>query len=423
MKRVIISFLIVGVITSLGIIGSNYFNKDEKLNSNETLISYYVETGEGTGVYEKQEGTTWPEGYVLNEEKSTCDNGSTLSWDDANNAVIVTSGQSDDCKIYFDKEQTGAEYIESLLTSNPETMNNDDPDGNVRYIGSNPNNYVWFNDELWQIIGVFDIKSDENKDVEKRIKLIRDESIGMYSWDSSESSINGGKGVNEWSQADLMYLLNEGSYWNRTTGICYNGQNNSTTSCDFSSNGLTPNAKKLIENAVWNTGTFDTDFQNIRETASANKFYLSERSNKNVVLCSNSELCNDTVVRTTAWVGQVGLIYPSDYGFATSGGNTSSRELCLNTGLWNWHVSDYDDCGVNNWLTKNNHYWTLVADPEISKPNLVLCIYYKNEIYISHVTADYVSSNLNIYPSVYLKSSIKITSGDGTNTNPYQLSL
>ena len=40
----------------------------------------------------------------------------------------------------------GAEYIELLLPSNAETMNNDDPDGNIRYMGLNPNNYILFND-------------------------------------------------------------------------------------------------------------------------------------------------------------------------------------------------------------------------------------------------------------------------------------
>ena len=102
MKKVLISFFVVGVIISLGIIGSKYFNNGEDLNNNESLISYYVETGEGTGVYEKQESTTWPEGYVLNEEKSTCDNGSTLSWDSGTNSVIVTANKEDSCKVYLD---------------------------------------------------------------------------------------------------------------------------------------------------------------------------------------------------------------------------------------------------------------------------------------------------------------------------------
>ena len=102
MKKNVISFLIIGVTVSLGIIGSKYFNEDDNLNSDKALISYYVETGEGTGVYEKQEGTTWPEGYVFNKEKSSCDNGSTLSWDSETNSVVVTANKGDSCKIYMD---------------------------------------------------------------------------------------------------------------------------------------------------------------------------------------------------------------------------------------------------------------------------------------------------------------------------------
>ena len=59
-------------------------------------------------------------------------------------------------------------------------MNNDDPDGNVRYMGADPNNYVLFNNELWRIIGVFDVASTYGGPTEKRLKIIRNESIGNY---------------------------------------------------------------------------------------------------------------------------------------------------------------------------------------------------------------------------------------------------
>ena len=66
-------------------------------------------------------------------------------------------------------------------------------DENIRYYGSNPNNYVSFNNELWRIIGVFG----------DNVKLVRKDSLGELSWDSSESSVNNGWGVNEWSQSAL----------------------------------------------------------------------------------------------------------------------------------------------------------------------------------------------------------------------------
>ena len=70
-------------------------------------------------------------------------------------AKIVTDGVGSE----YVEPSTGADYITSLVSSNPTTMNNDDPDGNVRYMGADPNNYVLFNNELWRIIGVFDVAS------------------------------------------------------------------------------------------------------------------------------------------------------------------------------------------------------------------------------------------------------------------------
>ena len=52
-----------------------------------------------------------------------------------------------------------------------------------RYAGQNPDNYVKFNNELWRVIGL--VNTPEGQ----RIKIIRNESIGSYSWDSSESSV------------------------------------------------------------------------------------------------------------------------------------------------------------------------------------------------------------------------------------------
>ena len=35
-------------------------------------------------------------------------------------------------------------------------------------------------------------------------------------------------------------------------------------------------------------------------------------------------MCNDTVERTISWLGKIGLVYPPDYGYATSGGSTAN---------------------------------------------------------------------------------------------------
>ena len=62
--------------------------------------------------------------------------------------------------------------------------------GNTRYIGSNPNNYVSIDGDIWRIIGVMKDIDDGTGNKSDRVKLIRAGSIGGYSWDTSESSIN-----------------------------------------------------------------------------------------------------------------------------------------------------------------------------------------------------------------------------------------
>ena len=145
-------------------------------------------------------------------------------------------------------------------TSNPKVKLNStqgimlDNNGDYRYYGANPNNYVSFNGETWRIIGAFNNVDDGTGKKETRLKIIRNESIGDYSWDSSASTVNSGWGVNDWSQADLMTELNT-LYYNSTSGICYNGSNNASTTCDFTSTGLDSTARSMIDNAVYYLGS------------------------------------------------------------------------------------------------------------------------------------------------------------------------
>ena len=130
-----------------------------------------------------------------------------------------------------------------FLISNVDVLADKDntEDENIRYYGSNPNNYVSFNNELWRIIGVF----------ENNVKLVRSEKLGNLSWDSSESSVNNGRGVNEWSQSDLKNYLNT-MYYGGTSVTCYNGQNNQTTTCPTGT--IDETSKSLIDYHTWNTG-------------------------------------------------------------------------------------------------------------------------------------------------------------------------
>ena len=61
--------------------------------------------------------------------------------------------------------------------------------------------------------------------------------------------------------------------------------------------------------------------------------------------------------RPTEWTGKVALIYPSDYGYATAGGQTTARSACIgtlstysNSSGETWQNSSYSDCKNNDWI-------------------------------------------------------------------------
>ena len=275
-----------------------------------------------------------------------------------------------------------------------------------RYIGANPNNYVKFNDELWRIIGVFDVDDGTGK-IEKRLKIIRNESIGNYSWDNKDTSTGAENsyGKNNWTDARLNYLLNEGHdsetyggslYWNRRSGTCYYGQNNATTSCDFTATGLTDSAKKMIGDAKWYLGGSST-----YNDVTAPMFYTRERG---TTVYSG---------RSTSWIGKVGLMYPSDYGYATSGNSSTSRSTCLAKEMYNW--DGLSVCYQNDWLFKSSYMWTL--SPYSSYSGSVFSV--NGGGYV--IGNDAYIGNYGLWPVVHLKSTIKVITGTGSSNDPFIL--
>ena len=307
-------------------------------------------------------------------------------------------------------------------------------DNNLRYVGANPCNYVKIDNEIWRIIGVMNNIDDGTGKKESRIKLIRNEAIGTYSWDTSESSINSGYGVNEWSQADLMKLLNPGYesesvggslYYNNSSGNCYYAENNATKACDFTTTGLKTNLKNLVGNTLWNTGTNGINNSTSASNGLASHFYSYERSSNNGKICTSGTYCNDTVKRTTTWNGKIGLMYPSDYGYATSGGSTSNRTSCLTKELSNWNDSSYSDCKNNDWLY-NSSNWQWTVSPVAGSSGAVVVFVISNEGHVSSNLASIVDGVLAdnqsaVRPSVYLIPSTSILGGEGTLENPYEI--
>ena len=315
---------------------------------------------------------------------------------------------------------TAVEYINGLYEYYGDSYNlkiDNTKDQNVRYYGSDPNNYVSFNNELWRIIGVFG----------NNVKLVRKDILGKLSWDSSESGVNYGQGINQWGEstyedgtpyegADLMQYLNK-MYYGGETVTCYGGQSNATKACPTET--LNDDSKSLIDNHTWNTGApnRDTLYDSTTEAYDTLKFYQAERSNVNGKNCTSGNGCNDTVNRTTTWTGYIGLSYITDYAYASSESDCETKI----------DKSSTYKCKNNNWMQRDDFTWYLSPLAKSECTPGVWCVPNAHDAWV--VTSDGTAGNGLGYsstafaPAIYLKSNILIESGNGSESNPYTLTI
>ena len=408
-------------------------SKKDSIKSSARMI---INSAEKKNMIDKVNGRT---------EEVTCDNSVKLSKEDYESCKItideegkatinlVGKGKFDGYKCIGTNDNlacgqvesitlplNGKEYIEKLYNNELSRIENglkkdNTEDQNIRYYGSNPNNYVSFNNELWRIIGIFG----------NNVKLIRSEKLGNLSWDSSESSINSGGGVNEWSQADLKNYLNT-MYYGGTTVTCYSSYDNQTTTCP--TNKLDDASKTLIDNHTWNTGAIDgTDTTIVnQETFALNTvpIYKAERGNVTGKICNGGDQCNDTVTRKTEWTGYVELPYATDYAYASS---ESDCETNMNAGI-NATASSPDELSANMTCKKNNwmHHGTTTDIEDatwfmspIAFPGSARGVW--SVFGVGLANGSDAANPLSAFPTIYLKSNILIESGAGTNTDPYIL--
>ena len=317
------------------------------------------------------------------------------------NNVVETECSEDSFKVNLADYITRLYNNEETRTSNGLKKDNTE-DENIRYYGSDPNNYVSFNNELWRIIGVFG----------NNVKLVRKDSLGDLSWDSSESSVNSGYGVNEWSQADLKNYLNKMYYGGDTTITCYGDSGNKTTTCP--TNTIDETSKSLIDYHTWNTGApnYNELYNSTTKTLDTVEFYKAERGTVNGKICTSGTYCNDTVTRTTEWTGYIALPYVTDWAYASS-------ENDCNTKI---DKSSTYKCKNNNWMhygsTYSDNTWYLSPGASPDNASLVWSVFGVGNAVISH----YAANPLSAFPTIYLKSNILIESGKGTSSNPYILS-
>ena len=195
------------------------------------------------------------------------------------------------------------------------------------------------------------------------LKIIKNESIGNYPWSGNNN--------NDWTKSTLNTNILNGTYYN----------------------GLSTEAKNMISSIIWNLGgRADTN-------ATSNTFYIAERGTS--VYGSNPK----------TWTGKIGLMYPSDFGFAVGG---STRETCLNTNLYNYNTKN---CHTNGWLhLSGTNQWTLMPNITNMRTSVIL-----SDGFIAN--SNISGANYVIKPTLFLNSNITLSSGTGTTTDPFILKV
>ncbi len=156
------------------------------------------------------------------------------------------------------------------------------------FTGGNPNNYVTFNNEKagWRIISI---------ECDGTIKIMRDLSIGLMAWDTSNS--------NNWARPATLNTYLNGTY--------YNGLNNTAKSQIVVSNFS-------VGAVTYNNNNMSTQVSN-----------------------ENSNL----------WKGKIALPTVSEY--IRTNGNKSS------CGTYSLMDNNYNSCISTGWMDNNDYWWTL----------------------------------------------------------------
>ena len=397
--KILVLVLLIGTITlSLIYKNKNEVTKTKRRNQNNLAIMIKEDGAED---YTKLSSKDIPKGnYTLNRDKSYCKNNGVIGdYDSTLGKVSFSFIGTDSCYLYFDYEVPGVKFETAFAANNSDIFE----ENGLRYEGANPSNYICLDNKtsgscsdsslLFRIIGLFDedtstdgINSSGSK---KLLKVIDTNNYGGTSgkyWNSA--------GTNNWSTASLKMELN-GTYLTTLLGT----------------SNINSKLSSGIVNAKWHLGRPN---DNNSQTLTAESIYSQER-NPSTYYGSNP----------SSIYAKVGLMYPSDYGYATVGGSTVNKTACRNQSLYKWDNSSYSDCKNNDWLFTSQSNFVTYAEWLLSSYDdldfkIVALLSSTGNIYFQGSLAN--TNLLAVRPTFYLDSSVlKIVGGDGTQVNPYRI--
>ena len=256
-------------------------------------------------------------------------------------------------------------------------------EGRYIYRGSNPNNYITFNNETWRIIA---------KETDGTYKILRNELLpeerpfDTKGYRDRESNGAGGTfcanssyGCNVWSStANMVGSPAEFSNEAYTGTVLLDSSLNTYLNGEYLSS-ISANTDKIVTH-TWNIGSVAVDNEDLKEQISGEKVYQ--------------------------WNGKIGLISHSDYIRANS-----NQSLC---GTDKTNYENYGTCRDLDWMYIPGEWWWSLS-PDADSSNDVFGV--DADGYLYGANAD---NSLGVRPALYLSSDITL-SGSGTAGDPYRI--
>ena len=310
---------------------------------------------------------------------TNCKGTNSTIWNNKLNGIEVSNWNDFvKCDIEFTQKTPSNSELLTTIVNNEGTSTTH----GIRYQGKNPDNYVWYNDELWRIIGNVPVCLTSGcSSTENRVKLIRNDSIGAIVFNKTSFSSSN---LFTWMGNNIQNLLNT-CYLGKTLSCdsyCYTYSTSAAGTCDYSSIGINPSDYygNMVEDVYYNVGVPTTE-----EFVNADNQYTKE------------------IASYASTTSKIGLMYASDWGYAIEGftgvlGSSGNPASYMN----------------KNWLFSNGYEWTMSAHSS-SYPIGVLgsgCL-----------TSYSASDGFAARPVLYLKPDVYVVSGTGTNTDPYTLGI
>ena len=298
-------------------------------------------------------------GYKLELETNNC--GGTLS---GNTYTISNITSAKSCSITFKKNIS---LLATLIQTNAVNENG------YRYEGTDPNNYIQMEKidgttEMWRIIGLFpDGANGED--------IIRVRKVGYEkaAYDSTNKT-------NHWPKTTLYTTLS-------STYSLTNYKN-------------TVNYKMYLGGASSVPGYTSQDLYDMERM-------LNSKG-------TAGKTSQDSYSSTTTFTGSVGLMYPSDYGYAVL-----ASDCARNIQPYNYDRTS--SCYINNWLFQGSSTWQWAISPNSFYANSAFHVLSSGLVFYNYGGGNFnhmISFSGSYSPVMALKSDVYVT-GSGTQSDPY----